>query len=157
LRSGDADKVREVIPLPTSAEKKAWLWNYSDCLEKEKEISQRIEEIRNELTGLKAIGYDGMPHGSGDSHDLSDGIVKLMEEEKKLLALRERTEKTWRQIQRAISSPSLTSQQTQLLHLRYIRRMWWDDIAEEMGVSQRTVHRIHGKALQRIELPKGRE
>lgn len=143
--------------MPTSAEKKAWLWSYSDCLEKEKEISQRIEEIRNELTGLKAIGYDGMPHGSGDSHDLSDGIAKLMEEEEKLLQEREKTARTWREIQEAITSPELTSKQTEVCFKRYILRMWWDDIAEEMGVSLRTVHYIHGKALRRIELPKGRE
>ena len=137
-------------------EKKRWLWRYQDCVEREKEINLRIEKIRNELGGLKGISYDGMP-GSGSLRDLSDGMVRLLEEEEKLLQEREKTTRAWREIQEVITSPELTSKETEVCFKRYILRMWWDDIAEEMGVSQRTVHRIHGKALQRVELPKGRE
>ena len=134
-------------------EKKRWLWQYQDCVEREKEINLRIEKIRNELGGLKGISYDGMP-GSGSLHDLSDGMVKLMEEEEKLLQERERMAKTWREIQEAITRPELTSKQTEVCFKRYILRMWWDDIAEEMGVSEATAYRYHGEALQRIRIPK---
>lgn len=134
-------------------EKKRWLWRYQDCVEREKEINLRIEKIRNELGGLKGISYDGMP-GSGSLYDLSDGMVKLMEEEEKLLQERERMAKTWREIQEAITSPELTSKQTEVCFKRYILRMWWDDIAEEMGVNKRSVYRYHGEALQRIRIPK---
>jgi DNA-directed RNA polymerase specialized sigma24 family protein len=139
--------------LQRNNEKKRWLWRYQDCVEREKEINLRIEKIRNELGGLKGISYDGMP-GSGSLHDLSDGMVKLMEEEEKLLQERERMAKTWREIQEAITSPELTSKQTEVCFKRYILRMWWDDIAEEMGVNERSVYRYHGEALKRIRIPK---
>lgn len=134
-------------------EKKRWLWRYQGCIEREKEINLRIEKIRNELGGLKGISYNGMP-GSGSLHDLSDGMVRLMEEEEKLLKEREKAARRWREIQAAITSPELTSRQTEVCFKRYILRMWWDDIAEEMGVSQATVYRWHGEALQRIRIPK---
>lgn len=142
--------------MQSNVEKKKWLWRYRECIEREKEINLRIEEIRNEIGGLKAVSYDSVP-GSGSLHDLSDGMVKLLEEEEKLLQEREKTARVWREIQEAITSPELTSKETEVCFKRYILRMWWDDIAEEMGVSLRTVHHIHGKALRRIDLPKCRE
>lgn len=134
--------------------KKRWLWRYQDCIEREKEINLRIEKIRNELGGLKGISYNGMP-SSGSLHDLSDGMVRLLEEEEKLLQEREKAARSWREIQAAITSPELTSRQTEVCFKRYILRMWWGDIAEEMGVSERSVYRYHGEALQRIRIPKG--
>lgn len=146
--------VIEVKPLQRNEEKKKWLWRYQDCIEREKEINLKIEKIRNEMSGLKGISYDGMPGTSSSSYDLSDGIVKLLEEEEKLLRERKQAARTWREIQAAITSPQLTSKQTEVCFKRYILRMWWDDIAEEMGISLVTVYRHHGEALQRIKLPK---
>ncbi len=136
-----------------NGEKKLWLWQYRNCIEREKEITLRIEKIRNELAGLKAISYSGMP-ASGTTHDLSDGMVRLMEEEEKLLEERKKAGRTWRQIQTAITSPKLGRYQTDVLFRRYIQGMAWDDIAEEMGTSLRTVYRIHGEALEKIRPPK---
>lgn len=138
--------------MQNNAEKKKWLWRYRDCIEREKEINLRIEEIRNEIGGLKAVSYDSVP-GSGSLHDLSDGMVKLLEEVEKLLQEREKTARAWREIQEAITSPELTSKETEVCFKRYILRMWFDDIAEEMGVGIASVYRFHKSALHKIHLP----
>lgn len=41
-----------------------------------------------------------------------------------------------------------------LLRCRYINNMNWDDIAAELSVSYRTVHRIHASALKNFIVPK---
>ena len=40
-----------------------------------------------------------------------------------------------------------------LLKYRYLGNRTWEDIAEEMGVSYRTVHRIHASALRNFKIP----
>ena len=41
----------------------------------------------------------------------------------------------------------------QLLRLRYLSFLKWERIAEIMGCDVRTVHRLHGRALQMIQVP----
>ena len=113
----------------------------------------------NETAIAVAWGFHGKAKGVLGAHIVladweGDGMVRLMEEEEKLLKEREKAVRSWREIQAAITSPELTSRQTEVCFKRYILRMWWDDIAEEMGVSQATIYRWHGEALQRIRIPK---
>ena len=41
-----------------------------------------------------------------------------------------------------------------LLRYKYIFFMTWEEVAEKMNVSMRTVHRIHGNALNNLQVPK---
>ena len=45
------------------------------------------------------------------------------------------------------------NEQKLLLKHRYLNFMTWDDICDEMNVSSRTVHRIHGSALLNVKVP----
>jgi DNA-directed RNA polymerase specialized sigma subunit len=38
-----------------------------------------------------------------------------------------------------------------LLEMRYINRRTWGEIAEELGYSDRGIHKIHGRALKEID------
>ena len=41
-----------------------------------------------------------------------------------------------------------------VMFYRYIKDKRWWEIAELMGYSERQIHRLHGKAIAHIELPK---
>ena len=43
------------------------------------------------------------------------------------------------------------SEERLLLHYRYLHFMNWEEICESMYVSERTIHRIHGRALNSVD------
>ena len=54
------------------------------------------------------------------------------------------------EIRNTIDSVS-DSEERLLLHHRYLHFMNWEEICESMYVSERTVHRIHGRALNSVD------
>jgi len=47
------------------------------------------------------------------------------------------------------------ARQREVLELYYIDGYKWEQVAERMGLDERQVFRLHGRALQRIEVPEG--
>jgi len=54
---------------------------------------------------------------------------------------------------RAVIKDVADNEERLLLQYRYLNFMHWDDICDKMGISPRTVHRIHSSALQHVRVP----
>lgn len=120
-------------------------------------IHCRLREIdywRNLSSNVSGINFDGMPHNPNRPTEAS--FVKCIERiseiqrdiEKKvsiLIGLRD-------EINTRINFLDDCDEQL-VLRYRYIDNCTWEEIAGFINVSLRTVHRIHGSALQHFSVP----
>lgn len=115
----------------------------------------KIETLEQEIANLyestisAPIG-DGQPRGT----DISDSTGKLAS---KIADMRSETEYLWEQqqrIRRRVESVLLRLEDTNDFRVcwkRYIDLKKWDEIAEEMEFTTRTVQWIHGRALLEVQ------
>lgn len=125
--------------------KKEYLRSYQKSLEREERICEDIQELRARKMFPSCGTGDGMPHGS-DQTDLSDYIVILDELTEGLKQERLNGAIQRKKIERSICAIS-DENEAEVLRLRYIKGMKWEEIALEMEYSWQHVHRIHGNAL----------
>ena len=112
-----------------------------------KQVEDRIEEIRTELSSPKAIRYDkDMVQSSPTSDAFANYVIKLEKEESKLLKLKEQYIETYEEIRvRLISvNPDIYSD---LLYMRYLEQKTLVQIADELNYSYEWTCRLHGRAL----------
>ncbi len=120
-------------------------------------INCRLREIdywRNLSSSVSGMKFDGMPHSPNRPTEAPfvkclekiDVIQRDMEEKVAyLIQLKE-------EINTAIDK--LESRDEQLvLRYRYLDDCTWEEISRMLNVSLRTVHRIHGSALQNFSVP----
>jgi DNA-directed RNA polymerase specialized sigma24 family protein len=120
-------------------------------------IDARLREIdywRDMSTSISGPRFDGMPHSPNRPADA--GFVRCLEkvseiqtdvERKvaKLITLRD-------DINRRIDTIDSPEEQL-VLRYRYVDNCTWEEIESLMNVSERTVFRIHGSALQHFPMP----
>lgn len=115
---------------------------------------RRIEAELAELRSMKVSGsvkMDGMPHGSGQG-DLSGYAAELDMLEQKLLRERYHRILTYKEIAAQIKALK-SENEKDVLFYRYIAGLDWWEIAEKLQYSERWIHKLHGRALTRFELP----
>lgn len=119
-------------------------------LERDK-LEKQLEELETIVYGLKGQDIDGMPRGgSGEkSHiidrkgDELDNLRKLYREKVAELADR------MAEIEQAIE-PLAPTERT-IIRLHYFQGLTWEQVAVEMNYTWRHVHRLHGKALEKLQ------
>ena len=92
-----------------------------------------------------------MPHGTNKS-DLSAYAAKLDTLFRKLQAELNRKWEIRKTIINAIEEMEDETEKL-VLKFRYINGWKWERIAEEMSYSNMHVYKIHGKALEHLEIP----
>ena len=110
-------------------------------------VSDRIEEIREEMSSPKAIRYDKDMIQSSPSGDIIvNYMIKLEKEEARLTRLREEyLEKRIEISQRILDvTPGLYSD---ILYMRYLEEKSLAVISEELNYSYEWTCRLHGRAL----------
>lgn len=137
------------VPLETeiqkeNEEKKEYLKSYRRAVKREKDILNEIQRLRADKM-FPSVVNDGMPKGSNQS-DLSDYIA-ILDEQIELLK-EERLEKVrcYQKIEKQIRQMENEDEQ-EVLRLRYILGMKWEEVAVKMNYSYRRTLDIHGKAL----------
>ena len=119
--------------------KKEYLWQYRKAERREQNILEEIQELRADKL-FPSVSMDGMPKGSGQA-DLSD-FVALMDE---------LIEKLRMEIDGKIKRMDDTDE-ADLLRMRYLRGMKWEEVMAKTGYCRAQVNRIHGKALEHFEM-----
>lgn len=112
-------------------------------------LQAEVERIRTDAEGLH-INLDATPKGSGKNDKLARLAIMLAERETEL---QEELTKAWSvriDIVKNLEALQDHKQQT-LLYAKYIEGKTWETIAYEMGYTWRHCHRIHGRALQKLE------
>ena len=145
-------KVTKLSTIKDENERKTeYLWKYRKHGRKINRISSEIEEIRSMILH-PSMNNDGMPHGSKTS-DLSEYAAKLTEKEERLYIEGMEQIKAYKDIEKRINQLR-NEDERDVMFYRYIKDKRWWEIAELMGYSERQIHRLHGKAIAHIELPK---
>lgn len=130
-------------------QKKEYLRSYRKALRREERILDEIQELRmNKM--FPSVVNDGMPHGSEQS-DLSNYIVTLDEMTEELKNERLERAKLRQKIERDIRVLDNEDEQ-EVLRLRYIKGLKWEEIAVEMLYSVRKIHYLHSSALIHLKI-----
>lgn len=129
--------------------KKQFLRKYQDLLRREKHIEQEIESIRSRYTG-HAITYSDMPHGT-DQHDLSDYVAEADDLLRELEAVRWSIINQYHFISASIENME-DEREKDLLRLKYLQGLTWEEVAVAMHYDIRHIFRIHGDALLNLHV-----
>lgn len=130
-------------------QKKEYLKSYRRAVKREQDILDEIQRLRMDKM-FPSVANDGMPHGSSHS-DLSDYIA-ILDEQIELLK-KERLERIrcYQKIEKQIRQMKDEREQ-EVLRLKYIRGMGWEEAAVEMKYTWRHIHRIHASALKNFKM-----
>lgn len=131
--------------------KKDFLRRYEVLLRREKEIEQEIEAIRSKYTG-KAITYSDMPKAT-EQHDLSDYVAEAGLLFSTLDEIRCDLMRQYRAISDRIEAMNTDDErEKELLRLKYLRCLDWEDVADAMTYHIRWVYELHGRALAHFKM-----
>ena len=142
-------EMTEITIQEENEQKKEYLKSYRRAIKREQDILDEIQRLRLDKM-FPSVVNDGMPHGSSHS-DLSDYAV-ILDEQIELLK-EERLEKVrcYQKIGRQIRQMENEDEQ-EVLRLRYILGLKWEEVAVKMGSSWKQTHRIHSSALQNFKM-----
>ncbi len=115
---------------------------------------QELEELRELSTNLSATDYskDKVQTSASNEASYTRIVEKIIELEKVIRADIEKLLSLKLEIRNVINEVQ-DNEQKLLLKCRYLNFMTWDCICEEMNISSRTAHRIHGFALSNVKVP----
>ena len=122
---------------------KNWLGQYQKAIRYAEKCFQDLDS----LGVIKSPNMDGMPRGEIKGDNVERMAIHQME-------LRERAEKARNEALRLADEIYDTIDtledygQKMVVVLRYIYGYTWDEVAINTGTSLRTVHRLHGRALE---------
>jgi hypothetical protein len=102
---------------------------------------------------VKAIDYSGMPHGSGNQKDLSDELARIDSLVEKLGTEKESCIESYISIEKQIKEIK-NEDENDVLFYRYVKGLRFWEIAEKMEYSEQWIHKLHGKALEHLKMPK---
>jgi len=114
------------------------------------EAQERVQRLRARLESGRMSSVTGMPRGGGsDWTETADRLIELEQ------VVNQRTrELVWLKHAAMDAIDRVEdARQREVLELYYIDGYKWDQVAERMGLVERQVFRLHGRALQRIEVP----
>lgn len=133
-------------------EKKEYLNKYRESKNAEKRIADQIREFESQKILIKINSMNIGVCGSRVFKDLSDCMVKEEELVEKMIQSKNKSVSIYNDIFQAVEDVP-DEREREILTLRYIRCLKWEEIAVEMHVEWAHVHRIHAKALQHFKIP----
>jgi len=126
----------------------------SQALYIDQRINCKIEQVMvlRELAGkATATLSDVKVSGTRNVHRMEDAIVKMMDLEDEINADVDRLVELKREIVSVVNRIENPAYQT-LLALRYLCFKTWDEMSDEMNYSIMHLHRIHGSALEAVDM-----
>ena len=112
--------------------------------------TERVERIRARLEAGRMSQITGQPRGG--AKDWTETADRLIEFERDVNARIREMCRLKRLAQEAIDRVE-EARLREVLELYYIDGYSWEQVAQRMGYDRRWVTRLHGMALQRIEVP----
>lgn len=115
------------------------------------EAMERLERMRAKLEAGRMSNLTGMPRGGAvDWTETADRVIEL---EKRVNS---RIREMVRQKQAAMDAIDRVEEARlrEVLELYYLDGYTWEQVAEQMDMSDRHVKRLHGIALLRVKVPK---
>lgn len=130
---------------------KAQLRAYKDLRRERDKIKEQLDELETVLYGPKGQRLDGMPRsGSGENSHIIDRKGDRHTELQKLYTEKV-DELTARMLEIEAAIEPLEPTERTLIRLHYFQDLTWEEVAVEMGYCWRHVHRLHGRALEKLQ------
>lgn len=133
----------------TNKEKKDWLWRYKEALLDIDSWQRELEEWRTRAEKIAQVVSD-MPRG-GSALKVDDIVVKMTEIMDNIKEKVSESQKI--KLELEIAFEGLNDGILEgLMKYRYINCLDWAQIAIVMGYSEPHCWKLHGRALQRLEV-----
>lgn len=123
-------------------------WRVENRIDKR---AEELERLRERAEAVRSSAPKSGPRG-GRRADWTDAVAAIADAEARINADIVRLCRVKRLIGEAIDGVSVMNQR-RVLEMRYRNYMTWEDIAREIPCDVRTVYRLHGRALQQINVP----
>lgn len=118
-------------------------------------INSKIEQVAslNELATKCTSSLTGMPRNPNRaSSTMADAVAKIIDLQAEINRDIDRLVDLKREIVSVIKSIDNLEYQT-LLEKRYLCFLTWEQIAVDMGYDLRYLHKLHNRALLKVEIP----
>ena len=132
----------------TKEQVKRRLNSYRHVQIERRQILDRIMRLEARLTAPGAQNYDGMPHGSGKSDALANGVAALSDLREVYRA--KETELTQTLMDIEILIDRLEPVERLIARYRYIEGLHWEQICVKINYSWRQTHRIHSDMIDKL-------
>lgn len=110
--------------------------------EQVKDLEEKAESISHMSGSSNSSAFDKIGKTVARLVDTKNEIISMID---RLLALKKEIEGVIVELE--------NPKYSQILTLRYINGQKWENIAQIMHMDLRWVHRLHGRALQKIQIP----
>lgn len=130
----------------TDDEKKRWLWRYRGSLEKEKALRADLQEQESRAAKTTAA-LTGMPGGGGDGQTLARAVESIVEAQQNLQAQINVCGAVRREVVAAIDQVQ-DERDHAILYRRYVLGQTYEQIAEAMDRTTRSIIYRHNKAIE---------
>lgn len=129
---------------------KTQLREYKDLRRERDKLARMLDELEKAIYSPRAQSLNGMPRNSSGAPCPTENLaLKHLELEDKYRETVEKLTAQMAEIERAIEPLGPTERS--LIRLHYFQGLTWEQVAVEMGYTWRHVHRLHGKALERLQ------
>lgn len=117
------------------------------------EIKMKRTEVLRKLAERARVEISETPKNPNHlKSPMEEAMVKLLTLEEEILHDTEEFTSVMRSIQKTINDVPDSSCRI-VLEMRYLSFMKWEDIASELGWTERNVFYIHGKGLRFLRIP----
>ena len=134
----------------TNQDKKEILQQYRLAEMEEQRLEHEIERWRSRAEKVTP-GYGKAPAGGGDGRSMEHTLERMGELAVELTHQRDKLVRLRREIGAAIDTVP-DARLRELLRLRYIERLTFEQIAVRMNYSYKQTCRLHGMALEKMSL-----
>lgn len=132
-------------------EKKDYLKSYKKTRNRLNSLELQRKQIRIDMLHVRASQSDDMPRAKGETADLSRYIEQMADLEEQIDDMRMELLDKQIKITSAINALNDDDECT-IMTEKYLNGKTWEQVAEDNGFAWRTMHRIHGRALKKINL-----
>lgn len=132
-------------------QKKDYLRGYKKTRNRINSLEAQKEQLRIDIQHVRASLGDSLPRAKGGTTDLSRYFEQMSEIEEQLVVKRTEQAEKQKRITDAINELDDDDECT-IMTEKYINGKTWEQVAEDNGYAWVTMHRIHGRALQKIKL-----
>ena len=117
------------------------------------EIKMKRAEVLRKLAERARIEISELPKSPNPlKSPMEEAMIKLLTVEEEILRDTDELTRVMRSIQSSINDVPDSSCRL-ILEMRYLAFMKWEDIASELGWTERNVFYVHGKALHLVKVP----
>ena len=130
---------------------KEYLSEYRVCVTELKGIEESIRQLQERATSITVSADGERVQSSGDKDKIGNLVSTIADMQSDRYDCMAETLKKMDEIEKAIDKVD-NERYREILRLRYISLKKWEEIAVTTGYDLRWVHRMHGRALQSIEI-----